>query len=77
MDRVMKLSEHQYHDILGFSDRNDTPQPNEITTAYKKMALLTHPDKCKEPNANAAFIRMLEALSLVSLSLISLRAILS
>lgn len=68
MDRIMALSEDQYPEILAFFGRNDTPKPNEVTGAYRKMVMLVHPDKCTEPNATAAFQRMFRN-SFIGLSL--------
>jgi len=68
VDRIMALSEDQYPEILAFFGRNDTPKPNEVTGAYRKMVMLVHPDKCTEPNATAAFQRMFRN-SFIGLSL--------
>lgn len=40
--------------------------PDEIKSAYRRMARQWHPDVCREPNAHEMFIRIQEAASILS-----------
>lgn len=71
VNRVLKCGPKQYYRILGVND----PSPKEESKkAYKKLALLLHPDKNKYEGAEEAFkrrkISMFEAIRDPSLILI-------
>lgn len=55
-----------YYEVLGVTSNAST---EEITTAYRKLALKFHPDKCKEiskAEAEIAFVRISEAREILS-----------
>jgi len=56
-------SENTFYGVLGIS-----PQalPQEIKTAYKKMARIWHPDICNDPDATGQFQRINEANEILS-----------
>lgn len=58
VNSIMRILKNHYQEILGIPDTNQTPQPKNVISAYRKIALLIHLDKCKEPNAKAAFQRI-------------------
>ena len=47
-----------YFEILGIKE---SATDDEIKKAYRKMALLLHPDKCQEDGAEEAFKKIGEA----------------
>ena len=60
-DRVLKCGPNQYYQILGLKD----PSPKEDSKkAYKKLALLLHPDKNKYEDAEEAFKRRQNSVAL-------------
>lgn len=40
--------------------------PEEIKTAFRRMAFQWHPDRCKEPNANEIFLKIKESYDVLS-----------
>jgi DnaJ-class molecular chaperone len=56
-------TKRDYYDILGVSK---TASESELKSAYRKMALRWHPDKNKEPGAEAKFKEINEAYEVVS-----------
>ncbi len=52
VERVLKCGPNKYYQILGV---NDPSTKQEIKKAYKKLALLLHPDKNKYEGAEEAF----------------------
>jgi DnaJ-class molecular chaperone len=54
------VKETEYYDTLGISPSADS---NQIKTAYKKKALVTHPDKC---GTNDKFKKVTEAYTVLS-----------
>jgi len=56
-------TKRDYYDILGVSK---TASESELKSAYRKMALKWHPDKNKEPGAEAKFKEINEAYEVVS-----------
>ncbi|GAB5360537.1 hypothetical protein AAMO2058_000636600 [Amorphochlora amoebiformis] len=50
------LSGKSYFEVFGLP--RCKAQPNDIRSAYKKLALLIHPDKNPDPNAATAFKRL-------------------
>ena len=55
--RVRKCSPHAYYDILGLEQVRSTCSESDIKKAYRKLSLLTHPDKNGYDGADEAFKR--------------------
>lgn len=53
--RVRKCSPTAFYDILGLEDVKTTVTDTEIKKAYRKLSLLTHPDKNGHEHADEAF----------------------
>ena len=53
--RLMSLREGAHYEALGVDER---ASDKKIKSTFRKLARLLHPDKCKEPNAHAAFLRI-------------------
>ena len=56
--RVKKCKATDFYDILGLEEKRSTCTDSEIKKAYRKLSLLTHPDKNGYPGADEAFKRM-------------------
>lgn len=52
-----------FYDVLGI--KHDASK-NDIKKAYQKLALLFHPDKCIDPNANEKFLEIKTAYEILS-----------
>jgi molecular chaperone DnaJ len=48
----LNCPELEYYQILGLED---TANKETISKAYKKLSILTHPDRSKDPDATRAF----------------------
>lgn len=55
--RVRKCGPTAFYDILGLEAVKDTCSDTEIKKAYRKLSLLTHPDKNGYDGADEAFKR--------------------
>ncbi|KAI1008031.1 hypothetical protein K3495_g204 [Podosphaera aphanis] len=53
--RIRRCSPHAYYDILGLEKVKSTVTEAEIKKAYRRISLLTHPDKNSYENADEAF----------------------
>jgi DnaJ family protein B protein 12 len=53
--RVRKCSNTAFYDILGLEEAKTTCTDGEIKKAYRKLSLLTHPDKNGFDGADEAF----------------------
>ena len=53
--RVRRCSPVAFYDILGLEEVRLTVTENEIKKAYRKLSLLTHPDKNGSEGADEAF----------------------
>jgi hypothetical protein len=52
VNRVLNCPEFEYYQILGVED---SANKETISKAYKKLSILTHPDRSKDPDATRAF----------------------
>ena len=57
--RVKKCKATDFYDILGLQEVKTTCSDGEIKKAYRKLSLLTHPDKNGYPGSDEAFKSML------------------
>ena len=55
--RVRKCGNTDYYDILGLEEKKAVASDGEIKKAYRKLSLLTHPDKNGYEGADEAFKR--------------------
>jgi DnaJ family protein B protein 12 len=55
--RVKRCSPTAFYDILGLEESRKTATDGEIKKAYRKLSLLTHPDKNGYDGADEAFKR--------------------
>ena len=55
--RVRRCSPTAFYDILGLEESKKTATDAEIKKAYRKLSLLTHPDKNGYEGADEAFKR--------------------
>lgn len=53
--RVRRCSPTAFYDILGLEEVRTTCSDSDIKKAYRKLSLLTHPDKNGHEGAEAAF----------------------
>jgi DnaJ family protein B protein 12 len=53
--RVKKCKATDFYDILGLEEVRTTCSDGDIKKAYRKLSLLTHPDKNGFPGADEAF----------------------
>ena len=58
--RVRKCHATAFYDILGIETEKTTVDDSGIKKAYRKLSLLTHPDKNGYPGADEAFKSELE-----------------
>lgn len=56
--RVRKCGTTDYYDILGLEEKKAVASDGEIKKAYRKLSLLTHPDKNGYAGADEAFKSM-------------------
>jgi len=56
--RVRKCGATDYYDILGLEEKKAVCSDSEIKKAYRKLSLLTHPDKNGYTGADEAFKSM-------------------
>ena len=56
--RVRKCGTTDYYDILGLEEKKAVCTDSEIKKAYRKLSLLTHPDKNGYTGADEAFKSM-------------------
>jgi DnaJ family protein B protein 12 len=56
--RVRKCGTTDYYDILGLEEKKAVCTDSEIKKAYRKLSLLTHPDKNGYNGADEAFKSM-------------------
>lgn len=56
--RVRKCGTTDYYDILGLEEKKAVCSDGEIKKAYRKLSLLTHPDKNGYTGADEAFKSM-------------------
>jgi hypothetical protein len=64
--RVRKCSPTAFYDILGLEDVKTTVTDAEIKKAYRKLSLLTHPDKNGHEHADEAFKMVSRAFGVLS-----------
>jgi DnaJ family protein B protein 12 len=64
--RVRKCSPTAFYDILGLEEVKTTVTETEIKKAYRKLSLLTHPDKNGHEHADEAFKMVSRAFGVLS-----------
>jgi len=64
--RVRKCSPTAFYDILGLESVKTTVTDSEIKKAYRKLSLLTHPDKNGHKHADEAFKMVSRAFGVLS-----------
>jgi len=64
--RVKKCKATDFYDILGLEAVRTTCSESEIKKAYRKLSLLTHPDKNGYPGADEAFKMVSRAFQILS-----------
>jgi DnaJ family protein B protein 12 len=64
--RVRKCSPTAFYDILGLEEVKATVTETEIKKAYRKLSLLTHPDKNGHEHADEAFKMVSRAFGVLS-----------
>ncbi|KAK4610391.1 hypothetical protein CLAFUW4_13539 [Fulvia fulva] len=64
--RVKKCKATDFYDILGLESVRTTCSDGEIKKAYRKLSLLTHPDKNGYPGADEAFKLVSRAFQVLS-----------
>jgi DnaJ family protein B protein 12 len=64
--RVRRCSPTAFYDILGLEEVKATVTDNEIKKAYRKLSLLTHPDKNGHEHADEAFKMVSRAFGVLS-----------
>jgi DnaJ family protein B protein 12 len=64
--RVRKCSATAFYDILGLEEVKTTVTESEIKKAYRKLSLLTHPDKNGHDQADEAFKMVSRAFGVLS-----------
>lgn len=56
----------QQSSLYGVLAVKKTASADEVKTAYRRMAMQWHPDRCREPNAAEQFLRVQEAYQILS-----------
>lgn len=64
--RIKKCAPTAYYEILGLEDVKKTCTDGEIKKAYRKLSLLTHPDKNGYAGADEAFKLVSKAFQVLS-----------
>ncbi|KAK4496376.1 hypothetical protein PRZ48_012356 [Zasmidium cellare] len=64
--RVRKCKTTDFYDILGLEEKRSVCSDAEIKKAYRKLSLLTHPDKNGYPGADEAFKMVSRAFQILS-----------
>ncbi|KAI5359706.1 Putative DnaJ domain, Chaperone J-domain superfamily [Septoria linicola] len=64
--RVKRCGPTDFYDILGLESSRSTATDAEIKKAYRKLSLLTHPDKNGYPGADEAFKMVSRAFQILS-----------
>ena len=64
--RVRRCSPTAFYDILGLEEVKTTVTESEIKKAYRKLSLLTHPDKNGHEHADEAFKMVSRAFGVLS-----------
>lgn len=64
--RVRRCKPTDFYDILGLETSRTTATDSEIKKAYRKLSLLTHPDKNGFPGADEAFKMVSRAFQVLS-----------
>lgn len=70
MIRIKRCSATAYYEILGLEEVKATCTEGEIKKAYRKLSLLTHPDKNGYEGADEAFKRVYSPISLHAFMLV-------
>lgn len=64
------VMDSSYYEVLGFStggpEASGGPSPQQLRRAYRRVALIEHPDKSDRPDAEARFRRVAEAFETLS-----------
>lgn len=64
--RIKRCAPHAYYEILGLEEVKSTCSEGEIKKAYRKLSLLTHPDKNGYDGADEAFKLVSKAFQVLS-----------
>lgn len=64
--RVKRCKNTDFYDILGLEETRTTCSDGDIKKAYRKLSLLTHPDKNGYPGADEAFKLVSRAFQILS-----------